>query len=272
MNSPQLGAVLLSRGFITGVQLEQALKHHDDEGCRLGEAVLALGFCSEAQIARALADQLGMPFADLEETPPRPGVLQLVPRSLAQQYGVVPVQRQGGRLLVVARNPLDFSIDAVLRQAAGMPVIIACGVDSQITRVLEHYEQLSCWESTARTPGHLRDLRARLDQRDQVRQLARARGNPQSLEGANLLLRQQLERGAVEIQIDLEQDVLCVHSCDGDQLVPLAVLPRRVVHLVIVRPEDVFIRSGCTTGEVVSKADEQRAAEAAGRRSEQASS
>src|SRR5262245_11557203 len=120
MASPfHIGRILVRQGIINEVQLSVALRHQQAQRCRLGEALLELKFCTSVQIGRALAEQLGMHFVDLEETPPSKEAIDAVPYTFARAHGVVPVDIDEDYLLIVARNPSDFRLDGYLRKALG---------------------------------------------------------------------------------------------------------------------------------------------------------
>ena len=115
---PNLGSILVRNRTVDEAGLECAVQYQLDHGCRLGEALTQLGICTDVEIARALAEQLEIPFVDLTESPPLPSYTALVPREIALEYGVVPVRMENGRLLAVARDPFDIRVDEVLRQAS----------------------------------------------------------------------------------------------------------------------------------------------------------
>ncbi len=109
-NSPRLlGALLLRSGALTPASLEEALEAQRGTGERLGEIVSRLGLAPEEGVARALAEQLGLPF----EAPPLvadPEALALVPAPLALRRGVLPLRLLPPRALVVAvADPLDLT-------------------------------------------------------------------------------------------------------------------------------------------------------------------
>src|SRR5687768_115962 len=103
-----LGSILLMHGVISEAQLQAALEHQKKTGSKLGETLIQLDLCSEVDVARALAEQSDLPFVDLQQTPPSPQALRLIPQEVAVQYGLVPVRLEGQRLLVAALNPFDF--------------------------------------------------------------------------------------------------------------------------------------------------------------------
>ncbi len=133
---PNLGKILTERKVITLRQLESALEYQKLHGRRLGEALEELHFCTDVQIARALAEQLEIPFVDLEKTPPARRFLELIPREVAIEHGVVAVRFDGNRLLVAARDPFDVRADEAARHCTRMNVRLASVPHSQLKDLL----------------------------------------------------------------------------------------------------------------------------------------
>ena len=66
-NKAQLGQLLLARGVVSQEQIEKALVEQREKGHRklLGEVLIELGFCTDNQIAAALAEAYGVPYAQV---------------------------------------------------------------------------------------------------------------------------------------------------------------------------------------------------------------
>ncbi len=66
-NKLQLGQVLQDRGIVTDKQIDTALERQQADGHRklLGELLVEMGYCSENQIASALAQAYGVPYAQI---------------------------------------------------------------------------------------------------------------------------------------------------------------------------------------------------------------
>lgn len=142
LRSSRLGKLLMSSRTITEEQLNTALQLQKERGCRLGEVLIELGYCSEVEVTRAFAEQMELPFVDLKLTPPEPQVVRLIQREVALRLGVVPVRMERERLLVAAVNPLDISIDEKLRSTVRMPVTVCAAPPQQLSEALANYEGL----------------------------------------------------------------------------------------------------------------------------------
>jgi hypothetical protein len=86
----QLGEILVSRGFVTHEQLQQALDRQRQTGERLGEALVGQGVLSKFELAGSLAEQASLVEAPEEpESEPAP-IVHLTPRveaALAMEPG-----------------------------------------------------------------------------------------------------------------------------------------------------------------------------------------
>ena len=66
----RLGERLAQRGLIAADQIPAILDLQERWGCRFGEALIAQGKIKPVELAETLADELGLPFADLIADPP----------------------------------------------------------------------------------------------------------------------------------------------------------------------------------------------------------
>lgn len=199
----QLGNLLLRHGTISDDQLQAALRHSREANCRVGEALIALGYCSEVEIGRVLAQQMELPFVDLRETPPTPQVLRLFNRELASTYQVVPVRMESGRLLVAATNPFDIRIDEVVRKTTGLPVTVASAVEAQIRETLRNWTQLL---SSALPNPQAGSIRAPLSQgmadAHPLAKLIASAQQPEIVQQVNALLAGAVRKGATDLHFE----------------------------------------------------------------------
>ena len=79
----QLGQLLVARRVVTLDQVEEALAEQKRTGHRqlLGEILVEKGHCSENQVAAALAECYGVPYAKVSPKICDPKVLEVLPGS-----------------------------------------------------------------------------------------------------------------------------------------------------------------------------------------------
>ena len=105
--SKQLGELLIERGIITREKLDQALLVQKESGGLLGQILVKLGFVKEEEIAQSLTAQFGFPYLPLENYEIDPAVTKLIPKNVALQYMLVPIDRIGNVLTIAMADPLN---------------------------------------------------------------------------------------------------------------------------------------------------------------------
>src|SRR6201992_2769021 len=96
----RLGESLVESGLITPAQLDEALKRGNTTGERLGEALVGLGYISERDLLRALANDADIPFLEPRELVVDPTVVGTVSATVARAEHVIPLRVEGRSLLV----------------------------------------------------------------------------------------------------------------------------------------------------------------------------
>jgi type IV pilus assembly protein PilB len=106
----KIGECLIQAGLITEEDLQVALAEHKRTGERVGAVLIRLNLATEKQITKALAYQLGFPYASLSEEPPDPTAIVLIPKDVAQKRVCVAVKLEKNLLTVAMSDPLLFSL------------------------------------------------------------------------------------------------------------------------------------------------------------------
>jgi type IV pilus assembly protein PilB len=109
-----LGQILLEKGLIRQDQLDEALKVQKNTTEQIGRILVELGFVSEKDVLRGHAEQLGIPFLELDRTSVDEDVAKAIPQSVVQRYNAVPIRRSGNRLTVAMADPTNvFALDDI---------------------------------------------------------------------------------------------------------------------------------------------------------------
>jgi type II secretory ATPase GspE/PulE/Tfp pilus assembly ATPase PilB-like protein len=118
----KLGQVLISKGLLTEPRLQLALAHQMVTGTMLGEALVKLGFVSSNEIARTLAKQHGVPFADLSDYVISEEAIRLVPKEIAERTGFIPLRVDNGTIEIGINDHANIhAIDTVARLTGKTP-------------------------------------------------------------------------------------------------------------------------------------------------------
>lgn len=223
----QLGNILQRHGVISEDQLQAALQHQQLHGGRMGDALIALGYCSDVEIARVLAEQVEIPFVDLQQTPPTAEALALVPAAVAREHAVVPVRLEANRLLVAARNPFDIRIDEALRRVTKLPVVVAAAAESQLAEVLRRYEAL---KAAAGPPPS-----ARATATPPTADFRWSGERPEVVQMVDALVADAVRRGALSLHVDPTREGTQVRARVDGTLVPLRAFTGAVANSVSSR-------------------------------------
>ncbi len=135
----KLGQMLLKAGLLDKDQLENALEHQKNEGGRLGYNLVKMNLITEDKLNDYLARQNRIEAINIDGVDIPQNVLNLVSAKLALHYEVIPVERDGRKLVLAMADPQNlFSIDD-LRFSLGMEIEPHICASSMIQRALHKY-------------------------------------------------------------------------------------------------------------------------------------
>src|SRR5207248_3939026 len=112
--SQRLGDLLVKEKVITQEQLTQAVKAQKETKCRLGSALVKLGFLSDEDVTNFLSRQYGVPAINLSYFEIDPAVVKLIPFETAKRYQILPLSRVGASLTIAMVDPTNvFAMDDI---------------------------------------------------------------------------------------------------------------------------------------------------------------
>jgi uncharacterized small protein (DUF1192 family) len=111
----RLGDLLVAKGFITRDQLGYAVVEAREQGELLGRLLLRYEWIFESELARALAEQWGLPYLNLASIGVNRELIQLMPREVGTRAAAIPVRRVDGATQVAFADPTDSTALAAVR-------------------------------------------------------------------------------------------------------------------------------------------------------------
>jgi hypothetical protein len=139
LSKKKLGEHLIESRLIKEPQLEEALRLQLKTNELLGKILQKLGFVSEEEVARALAEQLAMPFAAIEELDACQENINAFPLELALKRKIFPLGTEGGRLRLAMANPFDWQTVDEAAFTTGHKIVPVLATESAIMSVLRRY-------------------------------------------------------------------------------------------------------------------------------------
>ena len=128
----KLGTLLERAKAITMNQLIHALNMHKSVRMRLGEYLVTYGYISEEQLARALAEQFGLPFVDLATANIETFYAKMIPKHYALKHEILPISCSAGKLTAAVADPTNRMVLQALKTITGLSVVPVIATTSAI--------------------------------------------------------------------------------------------------------------------------------------------
>ena len=119
----RLGELLIAAGTINEEQLNRALEIQKESKDRLGTVLIDNNIITEDQLIESLQMQLGIEYVDLTQVKIPIELASAVPKTIAKQYNVVPVQIVRDEIYLAMSDPLNFYAIEEVRKSARKKVI-----------------------------------------------------------------------------------------------------------------------------------------------------
>jgi general secretion pathway protein E len=132
----EAGSILVKRGLISAQQLDK-LRLDRPDTTRLDVAAVDLGLVTEEAALRALGDEVGIPFIDLEQQKIDLSLLRGFPLKLIHRHSLFPIERQNGTLRVATSDPFDLYPLDELSATTGLTIEPVLAPREQIARQIK---------------------------------------------------------------------------------------------------------------------------------------
>ncbi len=135
----KIGDLLKEAGLIDDFQLEAALSHQRNWGGKLGSIIVELEFAREEDIARVIAEKMGVPYVNLFEPEITPDVLKLLKADMAKKFGVIPVKKEPNALVLAMSDPMDMETMDNVRFITGLTIKPVLSMAAEIKDAIRKY-------------------------------------------------------------------------------------------------------------------------------------
>ncbi len=135
-----IGYFLIKTGKISESQLFEALSVQQKEKGLLGNILVRLGYCSEDDIAKALAAKTGCKFVSIDDLGVSVTAANLIPTELAVRNGILPLYQDDRVLYVAMKNPNDVvTRDNLSLMTGGLEIVPVVATDAELSAAIENY-------------------------------------------------------------------------------------------------------------------------------------
>src|SRR5579872_132513 len=208
--SQRLGDLLVKEKIITPEQLEQATKAQKEQNCRLGSALVKLGFLTDEDVTNFLSRQYGVPAINLSYFEIDPAVVKLIPFETAKRYQILPLSRVGASLTIAMVDPTNvFAMDDI-KFMTGFNIEPVVASESSILEGIEKAygggkgkeEDL---ETVMQSMSEMSESDVELQAEEaemELSQLEKAADEAPVVKLVNLILTDAVKRGASDIHIE----------------------------------------------------------------------
>lgn len=206
--------LLVEKGIVTPAQVERAKEEAVKTGMTIERALERLGFISEVDIAKVLADSQGLPFIDLSDYIIDSEVIKFIPEAVAKKLPAIPLFKIGDTLTVAIADPQDIAaVDEIrMRSKVGM-VELVVSTQEMIRKAIDQYYG---------TLGNAQELISGMTPEKIEAKLKGAKGLAEITDEAplvklvNLIIVQAVKGRASDIHIEPgENEVLVRYRIDG---------------------------------------------------------
>ena len=135
-----MSEALLAKGVVSREQVDQAQELvRKTPNMGLGQALVELGFADWDSVTQCLGDLLNYEVVDLRALRVPVEAIDAIPRSFAQQHGVIPIDVDNGSIVVAVTDPYDLYVMDKLRFMLNKDVRTKLAAPDAIEEAIEKY-------------------------------------------------------------------------------------------------------------------------------------
>ncbi len=121
----RIGELLIQKKLISWEQLEDALAEQRKTKELAGEILIRKKYISQNLLFKTLAEQYSLRYIDLKRTKINPKAVEMVPKSIAEKYLLMPLEVSPEALTIAIGSPLHVWPEAELKKMTRIPEIRA---------------------------------------------------------------------------------------------------------------------------------------------------
>ena len=136
---PSMDRVLIKQGHMDRGQAKEAQEFAEQRGLTFCDAVVQMKLVDRETATKALAEERGLSYIDLDETPPQFTVLDKLPKQVCRRNTILPLFIDEAVLLVACADELSHELEEELRLRYGLPIKTVLATPQSINAGVEQY-------------------------------------------------------------------------------------------------------------------------------------
>lgn len=235
MKNKRLGEMLVDAHVLSQDKVEEAVKLQANSGKRLGAVLLENGYITETQLIDVLKIQLGIDFIDVNKETIDPSMASIVPKSIAEQYHVVPIKLEKDKLILAMEDPLNFRALEAVKQITKYKVTPYIAYASAVERaILVLYENEGASIAIEQMKQE-RGIDATFEEVAKQSDVASKSSAAPTVKLVNSILERSLAEGASDIHIEPRENDMVVRIRVDGRLNQMLNIPKGLQDAVISR-------------------------------------
>lgn len=237
---PTLTDVLLKKGLLGEKDAEKARENHRSNGENFTDTLVKMGLITREEVAKALADELQIPYIDLTSYELDPKAMEALPEGMVRKYRVVPLSLSGGVLTLATSDPLNVVTIDYIRATTDLQIRTVVSPSGQIEDAISDFCSVKATKNLEEVIKHTEKEAEEIEVvkgREEVDldQLIKQTQDASIIRVVNLILSHAIRQRATDIHIEpLEKNLQVRYRIDGI-LHLINSLPKAVQYPVVSR-------------------------------------
>jgi len=134
---------LVDAGIVTEAQVDEALQIQKTSKALIGTILTQLGYCTEEDIARMMAQKTGYQYVSINEVGVNVAAANLISPETALRNNVLPLYQEGKTLYVAMKNPNDIITIDDLHLMTGLEICPLVVSDMELAAAIENFANMN---------------------------------------------------------------------------------------------------------------------------------
>ena len=213
----EAGEILLKKGLLDPRQLDLA-RQAQPEGARLDQVAVEMGFLSEEAALRALGEEVGLDYVDLNAADVDLKLLETFPPKFIYRESLFPIRQHNGTLVVATNDPFNLYPLDELSLATGKAIVPVLANRGEIAKLIKTHLGVGSETIDGLLAQTADDDRVQLLEQIETdgSELSQMAQEPSVVKLVNEILLEAIESRASDVHVESEQSGLRIrYRIDG---------------------------------------------------------